>query len=138
MSMLSELIGHSLEQAVRTISADLGHTGLPEGTVALEQPANAEHGDYSSNIAMQLARSLRKSPLAIAELIAGEIRASGSVNGLLKSVQVAAPGFINLYLDWQAWAEAKDDFALPRSAGAKVIVEHTSVNPNKTRFTRLA
>lgn len=132
MSLLSELIGHSLEQAVRIISAELGQAGLPQGTVALEQPANAEHGDYSSNIAMQLARPLRKSPLAIAELIAAELQASGSVNGLVQSVRVAAPGFINLYLNWRAWAEAKDDFALPQSHGTKIIVEHTSVNPNKS------
>lgn len=132
MSMLSELIVHSLEQAVRTVSAHLGGPGLPQGSIALEQPANAGHGDYSSNIAMQLARPLRKSPLVIAEQIAAEVKASGSVNGLLKSVQVVAPGFINLYMDWQAWAEAKDDFALPQRSGTKIIVEHTSVNPNKS------
>lgn len=132
MSMLSELIVHSLEQAVRAVSSDPGPAGLPLGTVALEQPANADHGDYSSNIAMQLARPLRKSPLIIAEQIAAEIKASGSVNGLVQTISVAAPGFINLYLNWQAWAEAKDDFALPPGVGLKVIVEHTSVNPNKS------
>nr|WP_238652181.1 arginine--tRNA ligase [Paenibacillus piscarius] len=132
MPILSELIRQHLEQAVRAVSPDPGPAGLPLGTVALEQPANADHGDYSSNIAMQLARSLRKSPLVIAEQIAAEMKASGSVNGLVQTISVAAPGFINLYLNWQAWAEAKDDFALPPGAGLKVIVEHTSVNPNKS------
>jgi arginyl-tRNA synthetase len=128
--MLSQLIKDSLEQCIQKISASLGTSGSSPLTIALEQPANAEHGDYSSNIAMQLAKSLRKAPAAIAELIVAELKRSGSVNGLLQRVEVAAPGFINMYINWQAWAGT--DFTLPRSAGEKVIVEHTSVNPNKS------
>ncbi|KAI7257702.1 hypothetical protein KC345_g10727 [Hortaea werneckii] len=79
---------------------------------------------------MQLAKTLRKAPVAIAELIIAELKQSGSANGLLQRIEVAAPGFINMYIDWQEWARA--DFALPLAAGEKVIVEHTSVNPNKS------
>jgi arginyl-tRNA synthetase len=127
--MLSQLIKDSLEQCIQKISASLGTSGSSPLNIALEQPANAEHGDYSSNIAMQLAKSLRKAPAAIAELIVAELKRSGSVNGLLQRVEVAAPGFINMYIDWEEWA--RTEFALPQSTGEKVIVEHTSVNPNK-------
>ncbi|NQX45827.1 arginine--tRNA ligase [Paenibacillus tritici] len=130
--MLSELIQESLKQCIHQISVSLGTPAVSQVTVELEQPANAEHGDYSSNIAMQLARTLRKAPNAIAEMIVSELQASGSVNGLLMRIEVAAPGFINMYMDWQAWAQTRDTFALPRNTGGKVIVEHTSVNPNKS------
>ncbi|MEK3901278.1 arginine--tRNA ligase [Paenibacillus sp. FSL R7-0179] len=131
--MLSELIQESLKQSVHTIALTLGVPDIAEVHIALEQPASADHGDYSSNIAMQLARPLRKAPLAIAGLIAAELEASGSVHGLVLRTEVAGPGFINMYLDWQAWARAKGNFTLPQHAGgSKVIVEHTSVNPNKS------
>ncbi|WP_405117136.1 arginine--tRNA ligase [Paenibacillus sp. FSL K6-1217] len=133
--MLSELIQESLEQSVQKIALTLGVPAIAEVQIALEQPASADHGDYSSNIAMQLARPLRQAPLAIAGLIAAELEASGSVHGLVLRTEVAGPGFINMYLDWQAWARAKEDFTftLPQGKmGQKVIVEHTSVNPNKS------
>ncbi|MFD2880365.1 arginine--tRNA ligase [Paenibacillus rhizoplanae] len=133
MPMLSELIQESLKQSVHTIALTLGVPAIAEVNVALEQPASADHGDYSSNIAMQLARPLRKAPLAIAGLIVAELEASGSVQGLVLRTEVAGPGFINMYLDWEAWARAKGNFTLPKGAeGLKVIVEHTSVNPNKS------
>ena len=128
--MLSQLIKDSLEQSIQKVSVTLGVSGISAVNVALEQPANADHGDYSSNIAMQLAKTLRKAPAAIAELIIAELKLSGSANGLLQRIEVAAPGFINMYIDWQAWAKA--EFALPQGTGEKVIVEHTSVNPNKS------
>lgn len=130
MLMLSQLIKNSLEQCISKVSEGLGILGSSPVNAALEQPANAEHGDYSSNIAMQLARTLRKPPAVIAELITAELKASGSANGLLQRIEVAPPGFINMYIDWQVWAQT--DFALPQAGGEKVIVEHTSVNPNKS------
>lgn len=130
MLMLSQLIKNSLEQCIHKVSEDLGIPGSSAVKVALEQPANADHGDYSSNIAMQLARTLRKAPAVIAELIIAELKSSGSVNGLLQRIEVAPPGFINMYIDWQVWATT--DFAIPQAGGEKVIVEHTSVNPNKS------
>lgn len=128
--MLSELIKDSLEQCIHKVSEELGVPGSTQVKAALEQPANAEHGDYSSNIAMQLARTLRKAPAVIAELIIAELKSSGSVNGLLQRIEVAPPGFINMYIDWQVWAQT--DYAIPQAGGEKVIVEHTSVNPNKS------
>lgn len=128
--MLSQLIKDNLEQCIQKVSAGLGAPGCSPVPIALEQPASVEHGDYSSNIAMQLAKSLCKAPVAIAELIIAELKQSGSVNGLLQRIEVAAPGFINMYIDWQEWAKA--EFVLPQANGEKVIVEHTSVNPNKS------
>jgi arginyl-tRNA synthetase len=71
--------------------------GLPE--VEVSRPANAEHGDLASNLALQLARPYRRSPLQIAAAIAAEIeRATSDPASPIASVEVAAPGFLNLRL----------------------------------------
>lgn len=68
--------------------------------------------------------------MAIAELITTEIEQSSGLDGLFSKIDIAAPGFINLYINWQDWAGRQ--FRLPEAAGEKVIIEHTSVNPNKS------
>lgn len=128
--MLSQLIKNSLEQCISNVFASLGVTRTAIAVIPLEQPANMEHGDYSSSIAMQLASILRKAPMVIAELIKAELQQQKAVLGLLQHIEIAPPGFINLYIHWQEWAA--DHFELPRTAGEKVIIEHTSVNPNKS------
>jgi arginyl-tRNA synthetase len=127
--MLSQTIKDGIEQSVKTVFNNLEITYPENLAILIEQPANLEHGDYSCNIAMQLAKMLRKAPVIIAELVQAEILLQGSFNNLLQKVEVAAPGFINLYMDWQTWAT--HSFELPHSTGEKVIIEHTSINPNK-------
>lgn len=132
--MLSQLITHSLEhslrQSVQQVFCSLGASSAEPVSIALEQPANPDFGDYSSNIAMQMAKVLRKAPMVIAELITNELVQQGLCGGLLQRAEVAAPGFVNMYIDWQEWADRS--FELPPGSGEKVIIEHTSVNPNKS------
>ncbi|MBW4081125.1 arginine--tRNA ligase [Paenibacillus sp. S150] len=128
--MLSQLITSHLEQSVHNVINTLGPDSAEPVTVSLEQPANADFGDYSSSIAMQLAKKLRKAPMAIAGLIAAEMQQMGAVGGILQRTGIAAPGFINIYINWQVWAA--HSFELPPGSGEKVIIEHTSVNPNKS------
>ena len=63
--------------------------------VEVERPANAAFGDLATNLAMKLARPLRRAPLDIAEQLAAAIGAGGS-NPLIASAEVARPGFLNL------------------------------------------
>ncbi|OKP88545.1 arginine--tRNA ligase [Paenibacillus helianthi] len=128
--MLSQLISNHLEQSVNQVIRSLGAESAEPVTVALEQPANADFGDYSSNIAMQLAKKLRKAPMTIAGLITAELKQMSITGGLFERIEIAAPGFINMYINWQEWAGYS--FELPTGSGEKVIVEHTSVNPNKS------
>lgn len=127
--MISQIIKTSLEQSVRSVFMKLELAYPNELAQLIEQPANAEHGDYSSSIALQLAKLLRKSPMVIAELVKTELQLQGNITGLVQQIEVAAPGFINLYIHWQEWA--RHDFALPQDSGQKVVIEHTSINPNK-------
>lgn len=67
---------------------------LKDVAVSVEYPASAEHGDYACNIAMHLAKNLQKNPREIAE----EIVKNFPKNEIVESVQVAGPGFINLFI----------------------------------------
>ena len=79
-------------------------------TIDVERPANPEHGDLASNLAMKLARPYRRGPLDIARAVADEIAAETSEGrSPIASVEVAAPGFLNLRLS---------DAVLERTVGA--------------------
>jgi arginyl-tRNA synthetase len=77
--VLSQLIRTSLEQSVQQVFSSLSAAAPEHLNIALEQPANPDFGDYSSNIAMQLAKVLRKAPMAIAELITAELGQQGAI-----------------------------------------------------------
>ena len=81
--------------------------------VEIEHPSNPDHGDLATNLAMKLARPLRRSPLQIAEAIAASLR-SAPAGSALSAVDVAPPGFINLRLA-DIWLESVLDEA--RAAG---------------------
>ncbi|MGC8634182.1 MAG: arginine--tRNA ligase [Candidatus Limnocylindrales bacterium] len=70
----------------------------PEPPVEITRPDNPEHGDFASNLALKLARPLRRNPMAIAASIADELRRDISPENPIGSVEVAPPGFLNLRL----------------------------------------
>src|SRR6185437_471951 len=91
---------------VHAICARLAAEGnWPAGTdfsrVVVEPPRDAGHGDMATNAAMVLARDARTKPRELAEAVAARLRA----DELVASVDVAGPGFINITLKPQAWAE---------------------------------
>src|SRR5918998_4298374 len=71
-------------------------------TIGMERPGNPEHGDWASNVAMQLAPVARAAPLRIAETIAAHLGRPPSV----ADVSVAPPGYLNLRLD-PAWVASQ-------------------------------
>jgi arginyl-tRNA synthetase len=64
------------------------------GTITLDPPKNRDHGDYATNIALQLAKIAGRPPRELAEELAGKLRATGGI----AEVEVAGPGFLNLRL----------------------------------------
>jgi arginyl-tRNA synthetase len=101
--------------------------------IGLERPANPAHGDWASNIAMQLAPVAHAAPMRIAEAIVTHLERPASV----ASVEIAAPGFLNLRLD-AGWVAAqagpirlagpsygRDTATVPR----RINVEFVSANP---------
>src|SRR5690625_5320882 len=66
---------------------------LPD--ITIEKPKEKQHGDFASNIAMQLARIAKKAPRAIAEDIVHHLDKS---KASIKKVEIAGPGFINFFM----------------------------------------
>ncbi|HET6909619.1 MAG TPA: arginine--tRNA ligase, partial [Mycobacteriales bacterium] len=105
---------------------------LPE-TVTVERPKVKEHGDYATNIAMQLAKPAGRPPREVAELLAAELRKSPGV----ASVEVAGPGFLNIRLDESALGEiartvvvAGDTYGTSDTlAKLRINLEFVSANP---------
>ncbi|WP_199617012.1 arginine--tRNA ligase [Paenibacillus alkalitolerans] len=128
--MISLAIINGIERAVESLFHELGLKFTADIKINVEQPAHLEHGDYSTNVAMQLAKALRKAPLQIAEALKSKLEQQGSIDNLIAKIEVAPPGFINMHLDWKQWAQR--EFALPAGTGEKAVVEHTSINPNKS------
>jgi arginyl-tRNA synthetase len=79
------------------------YTAIQAGELAVDVPRainvertkRREHGDYSTNVAMQLAGTAKMAPRAVAEIIAKHLRDSGGIAG----VEVAGPGFLNIRLE---------------------------------------
>ncbi|MBI5420426.1 MAG: arginine--tRNA ligase [Deltaproteobacteria bacterium] len=104
--------------------------------VAVEIPRQEEHGDFSTNAAMQLARLVGKKPRDVAAQLLESIRAEDE-RGWFGSLAVAGPGFINIVLSDGAWREVLSTALRKRAGfgasdqgkGQKVLVEFVSANP---------
>jgi arginyl-tRNA synthetase len=96
--------------------------------VVIEQPPKIELGDFAIPV-FPFAKPLRTAPLKIAEAIRAAI---GPVEGIAE-MQVAPPGYLNIRIDraWMAVALAADRKPPAAVPPGKVLVEHTSINPNK-------
>ena len=105
--------------------------------ISLERPRDAAHGDIACNIAMQLAKPLKKNPREIAKTILDNVLAASGSRELVASGEIAGPGFINLRLTpatkqsvVRTVLEQKEKYGYGnRGAGKKVMVEFVSANP---------
>ncbi len=102
--------------------------GVALPKVVIEQPPKVELGDFAIPI-FPFAKPLRSAPLKIAEAIRAEI---GSIEGI-EGMQVAPPGYLNVKADraWVAAALAADQAPAADIPPGKILVEHSSINPNK-------
>ncbi len=104
-----------------------------EDTIELERPKAAGHGDFSCNVAMRLAKTLKKNPRELAQAIVADLPASQ----LLEKAEIAGAGFINLFLKPAAWAQVVHTIRTQGGTyghsdaghGQKVQVEFVSANP---------
>ncbi|WP_439443527.1 arginine--tRNA ligase [Listeria aquatica] len=132
------LIKETQENLVGQIKqAVLKATGISEADmpeILLEVPKEKSHGDYSTNIAMQLARVAKKAPRAIAESIIQEFDTKSSQ---IEKIEIAGPGFINFFLDNRYLTKvipavlAEDDSYGQSDFGKRerIQIEFVSANP---------
>ncbi len=131
---------------VRRITESLIHTGIKrkleewgipgEISVSVEVPRQEEHGDFSTNAAMQLAGRMKRNPREVAMELLGSIRRADE-RGWFRDLDVAGPGFINVILSDAVWREVlaaalekgKRFGAVDRKEGERVLLEFVSANP---------
>lgn len=127
--------------AALTSLVDEGALTLPDGvpaTVTIERPRQKGHGDYATNVALQLAKRSSingqgTNPRALAELVAGRLEASEGIS----AVEVAGPGFLNITVDAGAQGRVAADVVAAGTsygvsdtfAGQKINIEFISANP---------
>ncbi|GAB3663594.1 arginine--tRNA ligase [Nocardioides korecus] len=130
-AQLSTLVVDSL-----TALVDDGRLALPDGVpsqVTVERPRQKEHGDYATNVALQLAKKAGTNPRALAEELAGLLRADAGI----AAVDVAGPGFMNITVEAGAQGRIAAEVVAAGAAygrtrtlaGQKIDVEFISANP---------
>ena len=121
-----------LRAEIGRVLREMGVDEPPE--IVLERPRNPEHGDFASNVAMTLAKPLRRAPRQIAEELVQRLDVAGAG---IRSAEVAGPGFINFRLagDYlrdglRALVERGADYGRSDAGeGRSVMVEFVSANP---------
>ncbi|MEJ2541264.1 MAG: arginine--tRNA ligase [Gemmatimonadota bacterium] len=121
----------AIQESVKALLAEMG---ARVDVVPLERPRDPDHGDLATNVAMTLARQLRRPPREIAQEIADrlDLEAAG-----VTSVEVAGPGFLNFRLSAGTVAEVlpaiiaanQDGGRSDEGAGRPLMVEWVSANP---------
>lgn len=131
---LREQVRNTVKNA---LTAAIDKSELPQaevGEITVETPKEKEHGEFSSNIAMQLARQVRKAPVQTAAILIGNMDFAGTY---IEKAECAGPGFINFFLK-QTWLydalkivdrERGDYGRINIGHGEKVMVEFVSANP---------
>ncbi len=136
--MLDEVktqLSQIVSQAVKSVIAkgDLTLTEIPE--IQLQAPKSDEHGDLACPLALVLARSAKKAPRAIAQILVEEIEAAP--HPLIKRVEIAGPGFMNFFLSnsylyelLRSIQNQQANFGRSNIGhGERIVVEFVSANP---------
>jgi arginyl-tRNA synthetase len=122
-----------IQAALATLPADVLPADIVRPVVDVERTRDAAHGDFATNIALQLAKPARRSPRQLAQAIVDAIPSSD----LISRTEIAGPGFINFHLSPVAYRqELSRIFDLgavygfgKRDAGESLVVEFVSANP---------
>lgn len=122
--------------AALTALNESGRLSLPDGvptTVVVERPRSKEHGDYATNVALQLGKKAGMNPRELAGLLADELSAADGI----AAVDIAGPGFLNITVEAGAQGQVAADVVAAGAsygssdffAGEKINLEFVSANP---------
>ena len=133
LAQQKQQITRLFSDALQPLLADTGLTP----TIALERPRDPSHGDIACNIAMQLAKPLKKNPRELAQAIVAAVLANPARADLVEAAEIAGPGFINLRVSAAAkqgvirsvLRHAENYGKSDAGTGKKVMVEFVSANP---------
>ena len=122
-SALQRDLGERLRRRIATLY-DIEHRPV------VEVPPRRELGDLAFPAPLHLAREAKKNPRQIAQEILEDLE----LPPLVASIQIAGPGYLNVFLDRPAVAARLLETRVeptPQTGAGKVVVEHTNINPNK-------
>jgi len=130
---LKYLIEKLLRDALNALPAELRPADLTPSTPLVERTRDSSHGDFATNVALQLAKAAKRKPRELAEAIIAALPR----NELVAKVEIAGPGFINFFLAPAAYHEellrvVDQGATYGRSqmgGGKRVMVEFVSANP---------
>ncbi|MGX4671046.1 arginine--tRNA ligase [Cerasibacillus sp. JNUCC 74] len=124
-------IKKQLEQAV--LKAKLVDKDSDIPLILLEKPSNEQHGDYATNIAMQLTKVAKQPPREIAQAIIDHLDLQGTH---IRKMEIAGPGFINIFMDSDYLSpllphvlQTREDYGKHPKKGMRIQVEFVSANP---------
>lgn len=113
--------------------------GVEAENIKVDRTTEAGFGDFSSNIAMQLAKSLGRNPRELAGEVIAELQKSTEFSEYVEKVEVAGPGFINFFLKKEIFVEElsrifswKDEPGFSILKGKKIMFEYAHPNPFKS------
>ncbi len=126
-----KVVEERIRKALRRHIHERYKTDVP---IVLERPPKLAMGEVASPVCFELAKRMKKAPRALAQEIANSLK---PIEGVAR-VEVAGGGYLNAYFDRAAFFRATCEEAAGKGAatsregrGGKIIVEHTSINPNK-------
>lgn len=128
-----------MEREIKKLIQDaLKNLSVEVGEISLEHPEDLKNGDYSTNIALAIAKNVKKNPKALAEEIVAEILRL-NVDNNIEKVEVAGAGFINFHLSRKFFARSVEEILNKADgvgknenlSGKKIMVEYTDPNPFK-------
>ena len=124
-----------IQESLQRITADLYNTSefnIHDFVVNIQDNKEKQYGDLASNIALILAKPLKRNPLELAN----EIREKFIIDDEIIKVEVAGPGFINFFLSKKSHGSVlneifikKDQFGTIKSNNKSVLIEYVSSNP---------
>ena len=133
--MIREELAIIIERVIKSLQKkeELDTFLIPK--ILIEHPKEKVRGDYSTNIALNLSKKLKKNPMEIADKIISQI----GKNKLFEKIEVISPGFINFYLSKEFFInnlkeilKTNEDFGKNINLkNQKVIIEYTDPNPFK-------
>ncbi len=130
---MKTLIDTLLRRALRALPEDVVPAALRDSTIEVERTRDPLHGNFASNIAMQLAKATRQNPRKLAQALLAAMPAHDSI----AKIEIAGAGFINFFLKADAYhaelgrvlAQGSDYGKSQFGADHSVLVEFVSANP---------
>ena len=133
MILLKYQIEQLVKAALATVPSEVLPADIPRPGIEVERTRDPAHGDFATNVALQLAKPARRNPRQLAQALLDAL----PVSNLIAKAEIAGPGFINFHLAAHAYQEELARiFALgpaygysKRGAGQRTVIEFVSANP---------